>query len=184
MNDVSQQTSYVVRASARARHLRITVKPGGGVVVTVPPRVSGAAVAAFLERKKMWIARAVTKMKRFTSTLSSHESAAQYRMQRQAALEFAAERVQHFNALYGFSYSKITIRNQKTRWGSCSRRGNLSFNYRLLELPPALADYIVVHELCHLKEFNHSKKFWALVALAVPNAVQARRQLRQMNMAV
>ena len=70
------------------------------------------------------------------------------------------------------------MRNQRSRWGSCSRSGNLNFNYRIASLRPELQDYIVVHELCHLKEFNHKEGFWALVALTVPDWQTLRAELR------
>ncbi|MDP2944335.1 MAG: M48 family metallopeptidase, partial [bacterium] len=84
----------------------------------------------------------------------------------------------HFNRFYNFKYRRISIRDQKTRWGSCSRTGNLNFSYRVLELTPAAADYIIIHELCHLREFNHCVRFWALVAKTVPDYVRLRRELR------
>src|SRR5262249_14202616 len=85
------------------------------------------------------------------------------------AKELVTARLAYFNTSYNFKYNKITIRNQVSRWGSCSRKGNLSFNYRIVLLPPEMADYIVVHELCHLGEFNHGPKFWELVERTVPN---------------
>src|SRR4051812_2511641 len=80
-----------------------------------------------------------------------------------AALDLVNARLAYFNAFYNYKYNKVTIKNQFSRWGSCSRKGNLNFNYRIVLLPPELADYIVVHELCHLGEFNHGQKFWDLV---------------------
>ncbi len=74
---------------------------------------------------------------------------------------------------------KIGVRNQKGRWGSCSRNGSLNFNFRVVYLPPPLVDYIVVHELCHLGELNHSKKFWSLVSQAVPDYRLMRKKLRK-----
>ncbi len=74
-------------------------------------------------------------------------------------LKLAEERVEYFNGHYNFSYNLIRIKDQKSRWGSCSRKGNLNFNYRVFLLDEKLRDYIIVHELCHLKEMNHSKKF-------------------------
>jgi predicted metal-dependent hydrolase len=88
------------------------------------------------------------------------------------------ERINYFNEAYGFKFNKISIKNTKSRWGSCSKKGNLNFNYRIVFLPPALADYLVVHELCHLKEFNHSKRFWDLVAEAVPHFKRLKKELR------
>ncbi len=93
-------------------------------------------------------------------------------------------RLGHFAQIYAdlghiFIYHRVSIRNQKTRWGSCSRKGNLNFSYKLALLPPHLADYIIVHELCHLGQLNHSPAFWALVALTVPDFVRHRQELRQ-----
>lgn len=97
------------------------------------------------------------------------------------ALRIAVERVEHFNQHYGFTVGMIRIKNQATRWGSCSKKGNLNFNYKLALLPSALQDYLIVHELCHLGEFNHSRSFWALVAQMIPDHVELRRQLRQIK---
>lgn len=106
----------------------------------------------------------------------SHPS---YLEHRTRALELVSSRLTHFNSVYNFSYKKITIKNQFSRWGSCSRKGNLNFNYRIALLAPELADYIIVHELCHLGEFNHSKKFWDLVATTVPNWRELRATLKK-----
>jgi predicted metal-dependent hydrolase len=88
------------------------------------------------------------------------------------------ERIGHFNQIYGFVVKRISVRDQRSRWGSCSKKGNLNFNYRIVLLPPKVADYIIVHELCHLGEFNHSKRFWGLVAKAVPDYKQLKKELR------
>jgi predicted metal-dependent hydrolase len=96
------------------------------------------------------------------------------------ALALVQERINYYSSIYNFPYGKISIRNQKTRWGSCSRKGDLSFNYKIIYLPKNLADYIIVHELCHLKEFNHSRKFWNLVALAFPDYKKLRAQISKM----
>ncbi|MCH7604901.1 M48 family metallopeptidase [Patescibacteria group bacterium] len=87
-------------------------------------------------------------------------------------------KVEKYNDVYNYQIGRISIRNQKTRWGSCSKHGNLNFSYKVLFLPEELADYIIVHELCHLQELNHSQKFWDLVAQTFPNYKEKRRQLR------
>jgi predicted metal-dependent hydrolase len=79
---------------------------------------------------------------------------------------------------YNFSYNKVFIKNQRTRWGSCSSNRNLNFNYRIINLAPELQDYLIVHELCHLQEFNHGQAFWNLVGLQIPNYKVVRTQLK------
>jgi hypothetical protein len=95
------------------------------------------------------------------------------------------ERVEHFMAHYGpyhgITIGKIAIRNQKSRWGSCSKKGNLNFNYKLAFLSPEVRDYIIVHEICHIKEFNHGKDFWALVGEMMPEYKALRKQLRAVS---
>lgn len=97
---------------------------------------------------------------------------------KEEARALVMERLKYFNQEYNFEICRIAIRNQRSRWGSCSKKGNLNFNYRVTLLPPEVADYIIVHELCHLGEFNHSKRFWALVAKTIPNYLQIRKKLR------
>jgi hypothetical protein len=87
--------------------------------------------------------------------------------------------MEYFNHFYGLKWKKVMIKNQKTRWGSCSRQGNINFNYKIALLPERAVDYIIVHEMCHLVEMNHSRKFWNLVAKTVPDHREVRRDLRK-----
>jgi hypothetical protein len=109
----------------------------------------------------------------------SKNSKKNYLAHKAEALSLVLTRIEHFNKIYNFKFGRVSIRNQKTRWGSCSQKGNLSFNYRIALLPPALSDYVIVHELCHLQEFNHSENFWSLVAVACPNYFEIRKELKQ-----
>ena len=102
-----------------------------------------------------------------------------YLKHKETARALAFRRIEHFNNFYGFKVGRISVRNQKTRWGSCSKKGNLNFSYKIALIPARLADYIIVHELCHLKEFNHSKRFWALVAKEIPDYLEIRKQLKK-----
>lgn len=98
---------------------------------------------------------------------------------RKAARETLTARVAYYHTITGGNYTSITIRDQKTRWGSCSSRGTLSFNYRLIFAPLKILDYVVVHELCHLTHMNHSKDFWSMVEQIMPDYKECRLWLRE-----
>lgn len=102
-----------------------------------------------------------------------------YLKHKEQARALVKERLEFFNAHYQFSYGRVAIKDQRTRWGSCSSKGNLNFSYRLVFLPAECVDYVIVHELCHLKEFNHSPRFWALVAQTIPNYKKLRAQIQK-----
>lgn len=104
--------------------------------------------------------------------------AALTRWYRHEARTLFAERLDLWNATYRYAYGRVSIKEQKSRWGSCSRQGNLNFNWRLLLAPLPVLDYVVIHELCHLKELNHSARFWQLVAVTCPAYAAHRRWLR------
>ena len=100
---------------------------------------------------------------------------------KERALALAKEHLSYFNQTYQFDLAgiQIKIKNQKTRWGSYSKKGTINFNYRIVRLPQHLLYCVIVHELCHLGEFNHSKNFWNLVAKTLPNYAEMRRELRK-----
>ncbi len=100
---------------------------------------------------------------------------------RAQARQYIRERAASLAGAYGFQYGRITIRGQRTRWGSCSSKGNLNFNWRLMMAPPAAIDYVIIHELCHLREPNHSPAFWALVAKYCPDYEHWKRWLKDNN---
>ncbi len=102
----------------------------------------------------------------------------EYLKYREAARALVHARIAHFNQAGEYQVRRIAIRNSKTRWGSCSKQGNLNFHYKLALLPERVRDYVIVHELCHLKEFNHSKALWAHVAAVLPDYRELLVQLR------
>lgn len=99
---------------------------------------------------------------------------------REQAIRFVENRISYFNKFYNFEINRVAIKNASSRWGSCSSKGNLNFNYKIIYLRPVLADYLIVHELCHLGELNHSKRFWSLVRKTIPEYVKINKELRRM----
>lgn len=103
-----------------------------------------------------------------TATRPTYSRDSLYYRHKEQARMLVHQKLEHWNKFYNFSYQRVAIRNQRTRWGSCSSKGNLNFNYRIVFLPEPLQDYLIVHELCHLQEFNHSRAFWDLVEQTIP----------------
>lgn len=158
----------------------LQVQPDGAVIVRAPMRMPEREIWAFVRQKADWIRRVQLKM----CTLRSEPAggtltAEQLRQMTADAARDLSERVRRLAPLIGVTYGRITIRHQKTRWGSCSSAGNLNFNCLLMEAPPDVRDYIVVHELCHRREMNHSARFWTEVARVMPNYAAEIRWLRE-----
>lgn len=174
----NNKVSYRIRSSNRAKRLRIAVYFNGDVLVTKPQRVSYGFTESVVDSKLGWILDKLKFFKINRPKVSRRYSRVQYLNNRDRATQYIFKRVDELNQNYNFKVGKITIKNHRTLWGSCSKKGNLNFNYRVIDLPPYLADYIVVHELCHLREFNHSRRFWGLVERTIPDYKKIRAELK------
>ncbi|MBR4863753.1 MAG: M48 family metallopeptidase [Oscillospiraceae bacterium] len=164
----------VVRSKRKTVSIRITEK--GAVEVRAPLYLADDRIHRFVVSKENWIRKHLQNRKApdcppFTE--------AELRALAHKALEVIPGRVAYFAPRVGVTYGRITIRNQKTRWGSCSTKGNLNFNCLLMLAPPEVLDYVVIHELCHRKEMNHSAGFWAAVERIYPEYKAARTWLKQ-----
>jgi predicted metal-dependent hydrolase len=180
INIKGKEINYEVKKSARARRLRLSIYCDGTCLVTVPRKMSFERAKDFIFENAQWVLDKLDIMKKISDNpLFLKSSQEEYLRYRKEAQNFAQEKAEHFNQFYGFKFNRISIRRQKTRWGSCSRKGNLSFNYKILLIPEKFADYIIVHELCHLKEFNHSEKFWKLVEKTIPGYRGIVREMRK-----
>lgn len=170
---------YTLKRSRRARHIRVAVSCEA-VTVTAPHWLAEHHIERFVADKAPWIEKTIAWYKAHTTPLQTAGTAQpSYGACRGRALKLVKEKLAFWNSQYGYSFHHVVIRNQRSRWGSCSKDGNLNFNYRILFLPEPLQDYIVVHELCHLRELNHSRKFWALMKQAIPDFVERKRELRK-----
>ncbi len=173
-----RKVAYVLKSGGGRRNLRITIKPGGIVAVAKPDFLSEHIAEDFLIKKASWIIKVLDRTDKRKNLLAAG-GRADYERLAETARSLAKQRLIYFNERYNLKFNRVAIRDQRTRWGSCSRKGNLNFNYRIALLPAHLADYIIVHELCHLAELNHSPKFWKLVARVLPDYAARRRELRQ-----
>lgn len=179
----NQKISYNLRRSRRSRNVRITIHCDGSCNVSAPRWASNSSIERFVFEKAQWIIEKVNAFRKSgngKNKLLRNRSKKEYLGNKERARELIEDRLNYFNNFYNFDFKNISIRNQRTRWGSCSKSGNLNFNYKLVFLPEKMADYIIIHELCHLEEFNHSKNFWNLVAKMFPDWREARRELRKM----
>ena len=176
---------YRVIRSAR-KTLQVEIRPDGEVLVRAPQHLADAEIRRFVESKAGWIAEHRAKVKARAEQAADVERLSMEDIRRLAdeAAKDIPERVRRFAPVVGVQYGRITIRNQKSKWGSCSSQGNLNFNCLLMLAPPSVRDYVVVHELCHLIELNHSKRFWTLVAAVLPEYRKEEQWLKTQGMLI
>ena len=164
--------------------LGLEVSRNGQVKLRAPRRVSDGALQNFARQKEAWIIEKYLMMeeKRKAESLQQDPDYVKdpaleqaYRRQAKARLE---ERAAYFASRMGVSYQRISVRAAKTRWGSCSAKGNLNFHWKLILMPPQVLDYVVVHELAHRKEMNHTPAFWAEVEKILPDYRERRKWLK------
>ena len=171
---------YEVIRSKR-KTLGLEIKPDGRVIVRAPLRTSQIHIRRFVAEHEDWIVKHLKKQKE-TQADSSYDvklTDAEIRELADKALEYIPQRVAYYAPIVGVTYGRITIRNQKTRWGSCSSKGNLNFNCLLMLTPPEVIDSVVVHELCHRKEMNHSKRFYDEVLRVYPEYNKWNKWLKE-----
>lgn len=166
----------------RSKNIKISVKADGNVLVTFPFWASKKSAMNFVKEKESWIRNYLEKMKdEKNQSILSMGGRKDYLEKKEIARKMIEKKIEKFNEYYGFEFGRIAIRNQKSRWGSCSSKKNLNFNYRIVYLSEDLADYLVVHELCHLKEMNHSKRFWNLVEATIFDYRKKTKMLRKFS---
>lgn len=175
----NEEISYEFRASRLTRSLRLEIGRNGLIAVK-PWRATDKMLEDFIIKKSSWILRSLSKINKAESLPEIKPEDLKILKRRAAKILIA--RLEFFNIDYQYKYASLSVRSQKTRWGSCSHGGKLSFNCRLALLPERLLDYVVVHELCHLKEMNHSARFWSLVAKTMPDHKERRHELKQYHL--
>lgn len=174
-----RKVPYTLKVSKRAKRLRLAIYCDGAFVVTAPNHLHSTLIEKYIIQKSQWILDKIDYFSGFANSFKTKNTKAEFLKYKEIAQVLAEEKVTKFNKIYKFKYNRINIKNQKTRWGSCSKKGNLNFNYKIALLPERLAEYIVVHEICHLGEFNHSRKFWNLVAKTMPDYLEIKNELKR-----
>jgi len=173
--------AYELKRRRGQRSIRVSVHPGGRLLVTCGLLLPVVEIERFLFRKQGWIEEAVGKMRAWQPGLLARRDPEDYRLQKKPALTMIEERLVFYNQVYHYRYASVSVKNHRHLWGSCSRQARLNFNYKLIHLPQELADYVIVHELCHLAVFDHSAKFWAEVARTIPDWKKRRSALRKIG---
>lgn len=170
---------------SRRRTIGLEIKGDARVYTRVPNGLPDRAVMDFIKERQEWVVQKWFMVKERQEVAESRprpdyvEKPELERLYRKKARERLAERSAYFAALMGVTYNRISVGAAKTRWGSCSAQGNLNFHWKLILMPPQVLDYVVVHELAHRKEMNHSPRFWAEVEKIIPDYKQRRKWLKE-----
>jgi len=162
--------SYRIIRSANRKRLSLEINEDG-LTVRAPKSATDRDIKLFIMKNEDWILKHLEKYEEKKDKYAEVSKLSNEELSNLAdqAMKYIPERVKYYAPLIGVSYGRITIRNQKTRWGSCSSKGNLNFNCLLMLAPKEAIDYVVVHELCHRKEMNHSKRFYDEVEKVYPD---------------
>ncbi|MBP6880316.1 M48 family metallopeptidase [Candidatus Saccharibacteria bacterium] len=172
MKEIQDLTLGIIKITKRRGQKQLSLRlKSNDILISQPTWLPYKAGLAFAHQKADWI------LEQRSKSSSWLPESADYKRDKERARDLIDAKLDLWNAHYQFDFNQVAIRDQSSRWGSCSSLKNLNFNWKLLYLPEKLIDYVVVHELCHLKEQNHSKNFWALVAETTPDYKKLRKQL-------
>ena len=170
---------------SRRRTLGLEVRADGRVILRAPKGLSNQAVMDFVKERQAWIVQKwfeterIRRQKAERPPRDYEQNPALEAQYRKEARRRITERAAYFAEKMGVNYGRIAIKAAKTRWGSCSAQGNLNFHWKLILMPPAILDYVVVHELAHRIEMNHSPRFWAQVERILPDYRERRRWIKE-----
>lgn len=168
------------------RSFALEIKPDGHVIVRAPNYATKNEINAFVKKNEKWLEIHLEKVLSKNRLCENTEKLSEKQIEELTlcAKEIILKKAEYFAPIVGVTYGKITIRHQKTRWGSCSSKGNLNFNCLLMFVPEFVLDYVVVHELCHIKQMNHSPAFKAEIARVLPEYKKCEKWLKQNGSAI
>ena len=157
--------------------VNISVK-NGEVIIKAPKKIKKSELLKIIEKHRAWIEKAVIKEKEKREKYESLDES-EIKALKKEAKKYLSEKCVYYASIMGLSYNHITITSAKTRFGSCSSSKNISFSYRLMLYPEPAREYVVVHELAHLKEMNHSKRFYAIIEKYLPDYKERKKLLKK-----
>ena len=185
-NREEKEKIAVIKSSRRT--MSMEVRPDGSILVRAPFRASAEEIGNFVCSHKSWVEKQRIRIRKRAAEIRLADqnplSPEDIRLLADQALRELPPRIAAYAGQMGVTYGRVTIRNQKTRWGSCSSKGNLNFNCLLMLTPREVQDYVIVHELSHRKEMNHSPKYWAVVEEVLPDYKKRRNWLRENGSAI
>ena len=167
----------LLERSRRARHICLSIRPFKGVRVAVPYGVPFERAEAVAQARSAWIEKHLRRMAQVERDAVTYDQ--RIPVNRSVARRVIADRLQELARLHGFTFGRIFIRDQKSRWGSCSAQNNINLNVHLVLLPPALRDYVILHELVHTRVKHHGPEFWAALERCVPDCRQVDKELNR-----
>ena len=173
----------VIRSARKS--LGLEVRDANTVLARIPTRVSDRELKAFVENHRSWILEKTEVMAEREENRKSTPAPPPELLSKTDRMKIQlkiGKRVRHYCEIMGVTVGYVTVKNQKTRWGSCSAKGNVNFNYQLAFLPDELLDYVVIHELAHRRHMNHSRAFWAEVEKYCPDYLERREQLKEYSL--
>jgi len=174
----------LLEQSSRAKHMNLSIRPFRGVRVAVPKGVSFESAETFARSKSQWVIRHLPKFKAIEQEAARRQNAPSVssNINWKTGREFLIQRLNVLSEKFGLPYNRAFVKNQKTRWGSCSEKKNINLNINLLKLPEELMDYAIIHELVHTKVLNHSAQFWELLEKFVKDARTLDRELQKYSL--
>ena len=173
----------VIRSARKS--LGLEVRDANTVLARIPARVSDRELKTFVENHRSWILEKTAVMAEREENRKSTPAPPPELLSKTDRMKIQlkiGKRVRHYCEIMGVTVGYVTVKNQKTRWGSCSAKGNVNFNYQLAFLPEELLDYVVIHELAHRRHMNHSRAFWAEVEKYCPDYRERREQLKEYSL--
>lgn len=177
-SDIPYPEEYEIIYSSR-KTLAMQIAADGQLTVRAPMRTPKSTVDRFFMEKEAWVLKHLTHAVKNTAPAPPPLSEQERRRYMEIARDVFSQKTAYYASIMQVTYGRITIREQKTRWGSCSSKGNLNFNWRLIFAPEKVLDYIVIHELAHRKEMNHSQAFYRVVASVMPDYKEQQKWLRE-----